>query len=44
VEPARLIVPRSQVAEAQSLLKDLKLSYEGISIPKSNDKSDDEMS
>ena len=38
IEPARLMVPKDRVAEARSLLKDLKLSFRGINPPRGKDK------
>lgn len=33
VQPARLMVPKAEAAEARMLLKDLKLSIKGINVP-----------
>jgi hypothetical protein len=42
VEPARFIVPEKRVAEALNVLKDLKLSFKGISVSKDEDAGEDE--
>jgi hypothetical protein len=42
VEPARFMVPEKRVADALNALKDLKLSFEGISIPKGEDTGEGE--